>query len=156
MFWYPFERYGWVLELSQRWGILSPISIKFVSFRVESGYPGWRWFLKIKNLHLQIWNHIWIPVWELNKCSWLRAKSCSSWAPFSQLQVIVGPSLTSPEWRLFGRSGIVGLEIQNKFLIPIWEMQVGSRALVKLRHSFSYFDQIRIVLGLVLVNPEWR
>jgi hypothetical protein len=118
--------------------------------------PEWRWFLKIKNIHFQIWNHIWIPVWELNRWSWLREKSCSSWAPFSQLRVIVGPSLTSPEWRLFGRSGIMGLEIQNKFLIPIWEMQVGSRALVKLRHSFSYFDQIRIILGLVLVNPEWR
>jgi hypothetical protein len=36
-------------------------------------------------------------------------------------------------------------------------MQVGSRALVKLRHSFAHFDQIRIVLGfLILVNPRMK
>jgi len=29
-------------------------------------------------------------------------------------------------------------------------MQVGSRALVKLRHSFAHFDQILIVLGSIL------
>ena len=75
---------------------------------------------------------------------------------FSQLRVILCPSLTSPEWRLFGRSGIMGLKIQNSFLIPIWEMEVGSRVLVTLRHSFSHFDQIHIVLGLILVNLEWR
>jgi hypothetical protein len=116
----------------------------------------WRWFLKRKILHLQIWNHIWIPFWELYTWSWLRAKMCSSWAPFYQLRVILGPSLTRPEWRLFGRSWIMGLKIQNIFLIPIWEMQVGSRALVTLRHSFAHFDQIRIVLGSILVNPKWR
>ena len=118
--------------------------------------PEWRWFLKIKNLHLQIWNHIWIHVWELNTWSWLRAKTCSYWAPFSELWVILGPSLTNPEWRLFERSGIMGLKIQNNFLTPIWEMQVGSPALVTLRHYFPHFDQIRIVLGLILVNHEWR
>jgi hypothetical protein len=85
----------------------------------------------------------------------IASKMCSSWAPFSQLRVILGPSLTSPEWRLFGRSWIMGLKIQNNFLIPIWEMQVGSRALVTLRHSFAHFDQIRIVLGSILVNPKW-
>ena len=69
---------------------------------------------------------------------------------------ILGPSLTSLERRLFGRSGIMGLKIQNNFLIPIWEIQVGSRALVTLRHSFSHFDQIHIVLGATMVNPEWR
>jgi hypothetical protein len=34
-------------------------------------------------------------------------------------------------------------------------MQVGSRALVTLRHSFSHFNQIHIVLGAIMVNPEW-
>jgi hypothetical protein len=118
--------------------------------------PEWRWILKRKNLHLQIWNHIWIPIWELYMWSWLRAKTCSYWTPFYQLRVILGHSLTNPGWRLFGRSGIMGLKIQNNFLIPIWEMQVGSWALVKLRHSFAHFDQIHIVLGWILVNPEWR
>jgi len=33
-------------------------------------------------------------------------------------------------------------------------MQVGSRALVTLRHSLAHFDQNRIVLGLILVNPD--
>jgi hypothetical protein len=118
--------------------------------------PEWRWFLKRKILHLQIWKHIWIHIWELYAWSWLRAKTCSSWAPFCQLRVILGLSLTSPEWRLFGRRGIMGLKIQSNILIPIWEMQVGSRVLVTLRHSFAHFDQIRIVLGLILVNPKWR
>ena len=118
--------------------------------------PEWRWFLKRKILHLQIWKHIWIPIWDLYTWSWLQAKTCSSWVPFSQLRVIVGPSLTSPEWRLFGGIGIMGLKIQNNFLIPIWEIQVGSRALVTLRHSLAHFDQIRILLGLILVNLEWR
>ena len=35
-------------------------------------------------------------------------------------------------------------------------MQVGSRALVTLRQSLARFDQIRIVLGMILVNPEWK
>jgi len=118
--------------------------------------PEWRWVLKRETLHLQIWNHIWIPFWELYTWSLLRAKMCIYWAPFSQLRVILGPSTTTPEWRLFGRSGIMGLKIQNSFLIPIWEMEVGSRVLVTLRHSFSHFDQIHIVLGLILVNLEWR
>jgi len=77
-------------------------------------------------------------------------------APFSQLRVILGPSVTSPEWRLFGRSEIMGLKIQNNFLIPIREMQVGSWVLITLRHSFAHFDQICIVLGFILVNPQWR
>ena len=75
---------------------------------------------------------------------------------FSQLRVILCPSLTSLEWRIFVRSEIMGLKILNKFLMPIWEMRVGSRELVTLRHSFAQFDQIHIVLGLILVNPEWR
>ena len=118
--------------------------------------PEWRWFSERKILHLQIWNHIWIPFWELYTWSWLQAEMCSSWAPFYQLRVILGPSLTRPEWRLFWRSWIMGLKIQNIFLIPTWEMQVGSRALVTLRHSLALFDKIRIVLGLILVNPKWR
>jgi len=118
--------------------------------------PEWRWFLKRKILHCQRWNRIWIHIWALYMWSWLRAKMYSSWAPFSQLRVILGPSLTSPEWRLFGRSGIMHLKIQNNFLIPIWEMQLGYRALVTLQHSFYHFDQIHIILGLILVNPEWR
>ena len=48
----------------------------------------------------------------------------------------------------------MGLKIQNIFWIPIGEMQVGSRALGTLRQSFAYFDQIRVVLGLILDNPE--
>ena len=76
--------------------------------------PEWRWFLKRTILHLEIWNHIWIPIWELYIWSWLREKMCSSWAPFSQLRVILGPSLTSLERRLFGRNGIIGLKIQKK------------------------------------------
>ena len=107
--------------------------------------PEWRWFLKRKILHLKIWNHISIPIWELYTWAWLRAKTCSYWAPFSELWVILGPSLTNPERRLFERSGIMGLKIQNNFLTPIWEMQVGSRAPVKVRHSFAHFDRIRIV-----------
>jgi len=118
--------------------------------------PEWSLFLKSKILHLQIWNHIWIPIWELYMGSWLRAKMCSSWAPFSQLRFILGPSLTSFEWRVFGRSGIMDLKIQNNFLIPIWEMEVGSWALVTLRDSFSHFDQIRIVLESILGKLEWR
>jgi len=118
--------------------------------------PEWRWFLKSNIPHLQIWNHIWIPIWDLYTWSWLRAKTCSSWAPFSQLRVILGPTLTSLERRLFGRSGIMGLKIQNNFLIPIWGMQVGSRAFVTVRHSFAHFDQIRVILGSILVYPQWR
>jgi hypothetical protein len=118
--------------------------------------PKWRWFKKRQILNFQRWNHIYIPIWEFYTWSRLREKRCSSWAPFSQLRVILGPSLTNPKWRLFGRSGIMCLKIQINFLIPIWEMQVGSRALVKLRHSFAHFDQIRIVLGTILVNPKWR
>ena len=118
--------------------------------------PEWRWFLKSKILYFQIRNNIWIPIWELSTSSLLQENTCSSCAPFCQLRVILGPSLTSPEWRLFGRSGIMGLEIQNNFLIPIWEMQVGSRALVTLRHYFSQFDRIRIILESILVNPKWR
>ena len=83
-------------------------------------------------------------------------KTCSSCAPFSQLRVILGPSLTSPEWRSFERSGITGLKIQINFLTPIWDMQVGSRALVMVRHSFAHLDQFRIGLGLILVNSERR
>ena len=116
----------------------------------------WRWFLKRKFLHLQIRKHIWIPIWELYTWSRLWEKTCSSWAPFSQICVILCPSLTSAKWRLFVRSGIMGLKIKNNFLIPIWKMQVGSRVLVTLRHSFAKFDQIRIFLGLILVNPKWR
>ena len=118
--------------------------------------PEWRWVLKRETLHLQIWNHIWIPFWELYTWYLFRAKMCIYWAPFSQLRVILGPSTTTPEWRLFGRSGIMGLKIQNSFLIPIWEMEVGSRVLVTLRHTLVHFDQIHIVLGLILVNPKWR
>ena len=33
----------------------------------------------------------------------------------------------------------MGLKIQNNFLIPIWGMQVGSRAFVTVRHSFAHF-----------------
>ena len=81
--------------------------------------PEWRWVLKKKILHLKIWIHIWITNWEL--CTWprLREKMCSSWAPFSQLRVILGPSLTSRERRLFGRNGIMGLKILDIVLIPI-------------------------------------
>jgi hypothetical protein len=50
----------------------------------------------------------------------------------------------------------MGLKISNNFLIPILEMQEGSRALITLRHSLAHFDQIRIVLGLILVSPELR
>ena len=75
---------------------------------------------------------------------------------FSQLRVILCPSLTSPEWRLFGRSGIMSLKIQNNFWIRIWEMQVGSRALGTLRHSFCPFRLNSYRLGLILDNPEWR
>jgi hypothetical protein len=35
-------------------------------------------------------------------------------------------------------------------------MQVGSRVLVTLRHSLAHFDQIRIVWGLIMINPEWK
>jgi hypothetical protein len=132
----------------------------FDQIRIGLGFilvsPEWRWFLKTQILHFQRWNYIWIPIWELYTLSRLREKTCSSWAPFSQLWVIPGPSLTSLEWRLFEGSGIMGLKIQNNFLIPIWEMQVGSRVLVTLRHSIAHFDQTRIVLGSILVNPEWR
>ena len=31
---------------------------------------------------------------------------------------------------------------------------MGSRALATLRHSLVHFDQIHIVLGLILVNPR--
>jgi len=86
----------------------------------------------------------------------ITSEMCSSWAPFSQLRFILGPSLTSFEWRVFGRSGIMDLKIQNNFLIPIWEMEVGSWALVTLRDSFSHFDQIRIVLESILGKLEWR
>jgi len=105
---------------------------------------------------LKIWNHIWVPIWEFYMWSWLREKTCSSWTPFSQLRVILGPSLTKLERRLFGRSGNMGLKILNNFLILIWDLYVGSRALATLRHSLEHFDQIRIVLGLILVNLEWR
>jgi hypothetical protein len=115
----------------------------------------WMWFFKSKILHLQIWNHISIHFWELYTRYWLQAKTCSSWAPFYQLCVILGPCLTRPEWRLFGRSWLMALKIQNNFLIPIWEMQVGSQALVTLRHSFGHFDQIRIILGSIMVNHKW-
>ena len=118
--------------------------------------PEWRLFLKTQILHFQRWNHSWLPIWELYMLSRLRENTCSSWAPFSQLWVILGPSLTSPERRLFGGSGIMGLKIQNNFWIAIWEMQVGSRVLVTLRHSIAHFDQTRIVLEPILVNPEWR
>ena len=104
----------------------------------------------------------------------LGAKTCSSWAPFSQLRVILGQSLIGLEWRLFGRSGIVGLKIQNNVLIPIWDMQVGSRSLVTLRHSWipiwevhtwsrleekmcsswGPFSQLRVILGPSLTNLE--
>ena len=80
----------------------------------------WWWFLKRQILHFQRWNHIWIPIWELYKWSRLREKTCSSRAPFSQLRVILHPSLTSLKWRLFGRSGIMGLKTKNKFLILTW------------------------------------
>jgi hypothetical protein len=33
---------------------------------------------------------------------------------------------------------------------------VGSRGLVTLRHYFSLFDRIRIVLGSILVNPPMK
>ena len=88
--------------------------------------------------------------------SYLWVKMCSSWDTFFHIRVILGPGLTRPEWSVFGRNGIMGLKIQNNFLIPIWEMQAGSRALVTLRHSLAHFDQIRILLGLIMVNPEWR
>jgi len=118
--------------------------------------PESRWFWESNILHLQIRNHIWIPIWYLYTWSRLRAKMCSFWAPFSQLRVILGPSLTNPEWRLFGRSGIMGSKIKNNILICIWGMQVGSWVFVMVRHSFANFDQIRIVSGSILVNPEWR
>jgi len=118
--------------------------------------PEWRWFLESNILHLQIRNHIWIPICYLYTWSRLRAEMCSSWAPFSQVRVILGPSLTNPEWRLFGRSGVMGSKIQNNILICIWGMQVGSWAFVTVRHSFAHFDQIRIVSRSILVNPEWR
>ena len=35
-------------------------------------------------------------------------------------------------------------------------MQVGSRVLVTLRHYFSLFDRIRIVLGSILVKPPMK
>jgi len=38
--------------------------------------------------------------------------------------------------------------------MPIGHMQVGSRVLVTLRYSLTYFDQICFVLGLIMVNPE--
>ena len=134
----------------------------------------WIQFTKIKILHFQRWNDIWIPIWELYMWSSLRAKTCSSWAPFSQLRVILGPSLTGLEWRLFGRSGIMGLKIQNNVLIPIWDMQVGSRSLVMLRHSWipiwevhtwsrleekmcsswGPFSQLRVILGPSLTSLE--
>jgi len=49
-------------------------------FRVDSGKPRMKVIFEKKILHLQIWNHIWIPIWELY--TWLRAKTCTSWAPF--------------------------------------------------------------------------
>jgi hypothetical protein len=49
---------------------------------------------------------------------------------------------------------IMGLKIQNNFFIPILQMQVGSGALVTLRHSFAHFEQICIALGSILVNLE--
>jgi len=42
----------------------------------------WRRFLKRKILHLQIWNYIWIPIWELCTWYWLRLKACSASALF--------------------------------------------------------------------------
>ena len=77
--------------------------------------PEWRWFLKRKILHLKIWNHISIPSRELYTWAWLRAKTCSYWAPFSELWVILGPSLTNPERRLFERSGIMGFKNTKYF-----------------------------------------
>ena len=143
----------WEMQVGSRALVSFRLSLAhFDQIRIVLGLilvnPEWRWFFKNKILHFQRLNHIWIPIWDLYKWSWLRVKTCSSWAPFSQLRVTLGPSLTVLEWRLFGRSGIMGLKIQNNFLIPIWEMQVGSRALVTSWHSFSHFDQIRIVLGL--------
>jgi hypothetical protein len=76
--------------------------------------------------------------------------------PFLSTSCHFRPKFDQPEWRLFRRSGIKGLKIQNNFLIPIWEMQAGSWALATLRHSLAHFDQFRIVLGLILVNPEWK
>jgi hypothetical protein len=35
-------------------------------------------------------------------------------------------------------------------------MRVGSGALVTLRRSLAHFDQIRIFLGSILLNQEWR
>jgi len=148
-FWYPFER----CKMRHSFSHFDQIRIVLGLIMVS---PEWRWFLKSKILYLQIWNHIWIPIWELYMWSSLRAKTWCSWAPFSQLRVILGQRFTRLEWRLFGRSWIMGLKIQNNFLIPIWEMQVGSRALVTLRHSFVHFEQICIALGSILVNLEWR
>jgi hypothetical protein len=115
--------------------------------------PEWRWFLKRKILHLQIWNHIWIPFWELYTWSWLWVKMCSSWAPFYQLRVILGPSLTSVEWRLFGRSWIMGLKIQNNFLILHLRDATG---FLSARNVETFFCPFRLnlyfVLGLILVN----
>jgi hypothetical protein len=118
--------------------------------------PEWSWFLKRQIVHFQIRNHIWLPIWELCTSSLLWEKMCSPWAPFSQLRVILGPILTSLERRLFGISGIMDLKIYINFFIHFWEIYVGSRALTMLRHSFAHFDQIHIVLGLILVNLEWR
>jgi hypothetical protein len=44
---------------------------------------------------------------------------CSSWDPFSLLRVILVPSLTGPERRLFLKSGIIGLKIKTNSSIPI-------------------------------------
>ena len=95
-------------------------------------------------------------------------ESCTRGLDCERRRVVLGPHffstsghsspkfLTSVKWRLFGRSGIMGLKIQNNFWIPIWDIQVGSRALVMLRHSLVHFDQTHIVFGLILVNPKRR
>ena len=95
-------------------------------------------------------------------------ESCTRGLDCEQRRVVLGPPffstsghsspkfLTNLKWRLFGISGIMGLKIQNNFLITIWDIQVGSRALVTLRHSLADFDQIRIVLRWIFVHPEWR
>jgi len=118
--------------------------------------PEWRWFLKNKFF---IWKYEIIFGYPFESCT--HGRNCE-WRRvvlgpfFSHIRVILGPSLTRPEWSVFGRNEIMGLKIQNNFLICIWEIPVGSRVLVTLRYSFAHFDQIRIVLGMISVNPGWR
>ena len=94
--------------------------------------------------------------------------------PFFQLRAFLVPSLSSLEWRLFRRSGIMGwlwltsneyefwkenffiCKCEIIFEYPFESCTCDPNYEEKCVGSSFLFSQLRVILGPLLTSPEWR